>query len=177
MFYFAFGSNLDPEQMRTRCPEHRAVGVAVLRDHRLAFPRFSRVWGGGVASPQLAHGHEVWGALHEISEQDLAALDAYESFRTPGDPHNRYERKQITVELVRTVDGSVPRRVRAWIYEAHPSNPSPPSQPYLDAILRGARHHRLPDEYIARLAALPVRSVEPEAAGAPAAEGDDDAGA
>jgi len=36
------------------------------------------------------------------------------------------------------------------------SSPSPPSRRYLDAILGGARHHKLPDDYVARLAATPV---------------------
>jgi hypothetical protein len=43
-----------------------------------------------------------------------------------------------------------------WIYVAQPANPSPPSRRYLDAVLKGARHHRLPEEYIAKLAATPV---------------------
>ena len=41
MLYFAFGSNLDPDQMRARCPAHQVVGMAVLRDHKLIFPIFS----------------------------------------------------------------------------------------------------------------------------------------
>lgn len=170
MFYFAFGSDLDPEQMRIRCPEHQHVGIAVLRDHRLAFPRYSPLWGGGVASPQPAYGAEVWGVLFEISDQDLAALDAYKSFRVAQDPHNEFERKQTTVDLTRPEDGSIPRRVRAWLYEAHPSNASPPSARYLEAIVRGAKERGLPDEYVARLAALPVRAEEP-ASEAPAATG------
>src|SRR5262245_26446365 len=50
MFYFAYGSNLDPEQMRERCPGHAVVGLAELRDHKLTFQLTSHDWGGGVAS-------------------------------------------------------------------------------------------------------------------------------
>jgi hypothetical protein len=57
---------------------------------------------------------------------------------------------------VRADDGSFPRRLRASIYLARPANPSPPSRRYLDALLRGARHHRLPDDYVTRLAATAV---------------------
>jgi gamma-glutamylcyclotransferase (GGCT)/AIG2-like uncharacterized protein YtfP len=156
MLYFAFGSNLDPEQMQSRCPGGIVVGLAALRDHRLAFPLYSNAWGCGVSSIQPAHGDTVWGMLYELTEAHIASLDRFEEFRGPGDQHNVYDREQVTVELVRPDDGSIPRRVRAWTYVARPSNPSPPSRRYLDAILRGARHHRLPEEYIAKLAAVAV---------------------
>jgi len=168
MLYFSFGSNLDPDQMRARCPAHRVVGTALLRDHKLVFPLFSEGWGGGVASVQLSHGNDVWGALFELSEDDMAALDRFEGFRAPGDPHNLYEREHIWVELVRPEDGSVPRRVRAWTYLAHTANPTPPSRRYLDAVLKGARAHRLPDDYLAvlsRIPALPEETPPPQESG------------
>lgn len=154
MLMFAYASNLDPEQMRQRCPQHRTVGVGVLHDHRLAFPLYSETWKGGVASVVPAHGQQVWGAVYELTDGDLAALDRYEGHRGAGDQHNLYDRQSVTVELVRPDDGSVPRRVRAWAYLAHPSNPSAPSRSYLEAILRGARHHRLPEEYVEKLAGI-----------------------
>ena len=154
MLYFAFGSNLDPIQMASRCPGARPVGLAALHDHRLAFPRYSNTWLGGAASIQPAHGALVWGMLFELEPSDLESLDRHEGFLTPGDQHNAYDREQVTVELTRPDDGSIPRRVRAWTYRARPSNPSPPSRRYLDAILRGARHHHLPADYIEALAAV-----------------------
>ncbi len=161
MLYFSFGSNLDPDQMRARCPAHRVVGVAVLRDHKLVFPLFSEGWGGGVASVQLSHGNDVWGVLFELTEEDIRALDGYEGFRAPGDAHNLYERDQIWVDLVRPEDGSVPRRVRAWTYLAHTANPMRPSRRYIEAIVRGARAHKLPDDYVAQLGRIAVLPEEP----------------
>ena len=158
MFYFAYGSNLDPDQMRRRCPGHQVVGLAELRDFRLSFPLTSHDWGGGVASVSVAHGDAVWGVVYELTDEDLASLDRYEHYVGPGDQHNLYDRETLSVQLVRADDGSFPRRLRAWTYIARPANPSPPSQRYLDAIVRGARHHRLPDDYVARLAATPVVS-------------------
>ncbi len=156
MFLFAYASNLNPDQMRERAPSHRRVGLAVLRDYRMAFPRYSQLWDGGVAGPQLAHGEELWGMLFQVTEHDLGRLDAYEGFRATGDPHNEYERQQEFVELVRCDDGSVPRRVRAWIYFARPSNPQPPSRRYLESIIAGARAFQLPEDYVTRLAVTPV---------------------
>jgi gamma-glutamylcyclotransferase (GGCT)/AIG2-like uncharacterized protein YtfP len=152
MLYFAYGSNLDPEQMRARCPGHHVVGMASLQDYRLAFPLFSSDWGGGVAGLVRAHGEKVWGIVYELTDADLAALDDYEGWRGPGDQHNLYDRDAVTLDLVRPDDGSVPRRVRAHTYLPRAFNPSPPSRRYLDTVLRGARHHRLPDDYVEKLA-------------------------
>ena len=151
MLYFAYGSNLNPEQMTRRCPDHKVVGLAVLRDHRLAFPLTSHDWGGGVASVQPMHGHSVWGVVYDLSERDLASLDGYEGFRGPGDQHNLYDRDAAFVDLIRPDDGSIPRRIRAIVYVARPSNPAPPSKRYLETVLHGARQHHLPDDYVAAL--------------------------
>jgi len=158
MLYFAYASNLDPEIMSTLCPGHRVVGLAALPDHRLGFPRFSPDWGGGLAACQLAHGETVWGVVYDLTEDGLAALDRKDGFRAPGDQHNDCDRETITVELSRPDDGSIPRRLRPWIYVPRTSNPTAPSRRYLEAILRGARHHRLPEEYVARLGKIEVAS-------------------
>jgi gamma-glutamylcyclotransferase len=148
VLYFAYASNLDPQQMQERCPGHHVVGLAALHDHRLTFPRFSTHWGGGTASVVHAHGQQVWGVVYEITDDQVAVLDSYEDFRGAGDQHNAYDREMVTVDVVRTDDGSVPRRVRAATYLARASNPQPPSRRYLDTILRGATHHRLPEDYL-----------------------------
>jgi hypothetical protein len=78
-------------------------------------------------------------------------LDGFEGFVAAGDQHNAHDREHVTVELVRPDDGSIPRKVRAWAYLARTAHPAPPSPRYLETILRGARHHRLPEEYVAML--------------------------
>jgi gamma-glutamylcyclotransferase (GGCT)/AIG2-like uncharacterized protein YtfP len=158
MLYFAYGSNLDPDQMRARCPDCRTVGVASLPDHRLTFPLHFEPWGGGTAGVAHAHGDTVWGVVYELSEADLAALDSFEGWKGPGDHHNLYDRDLVTVVLTRADDGSIPRRVRATTYFARTLNPMPPSRRYLDVILKGARHHRLPPEYIEWLESVEVAS-------------------
>jgi gamma-glutamylcyclotransferase (GGCT)/AIG2-like uncharacterized protein YtfP len=161
MLYFAYGSNLDPDQMRQRCPGHRVAGLAALQDHRLGFPLYSGDWGGGVAGLSHAHGGKVWGMVYELTEADLAALDAYEGWKGVGNQHNVYDRETVTVDLVRPDDGSVPRRVRAYTYFPRTFNPSPPSRRYLETVLRGARHHRLPEDYVERLRATAAVEENP----------------
>lgn len=158
MLYFAYGSNLDPDQMRERCPDSQIVGLAVLPDHKLTFPLYSQRWGGGAAGVTHEHGGTVWGALYELSESDLASLDRYEHWIGPGDHHNLYDRDLVTVELTRPDDGSVPRRVRAITYFARTLNPTPPTRRYMDTVLKGARHHQLPAEYVEWLESVEVAS-------------------
>ena len=69
------------------------------------------------------------------------------------------------MDLVRPDDGSVPRRLRATTYFARASNPQPPSRRYLDTILRGAAHHRLPEDYVEALRKTEV-GEEPTDSGA-----------
>jgi len=156
MLYFAFGSNLNAEQMAQRCPGHVVVGLAALRDHKLNFPLTSSTWGGGVAGVTVAHGSTVWGVVYDLTDAHVATLDEYEGFRGEGNQHNLYERERVWVDLTRPDDGSIPRRVRAEYYVPRVTNPAPPSRRYLDTILAGARAHRLPDEYIAILERTPT---------------------
>ena len=111
MLYFAYGSNLDPDQMTSRCPGHQVVGLAVMHDHKMIFPLTSHDWGGGVAGVQMQHGAELWGMVFELTDSDLAALDRYEGFKGPGDQHNLYDRETVFVELTRPDDGSFTRRL------------------------------------------------------------------
>lgn len=165
MLYFAYGSNLDLDQIRVHVPNVAVVGLASLADHRLTFPLYYEGWGGGTAGVAHAHGETVWGALYELDEAGLAALDRYEGWKGPGDHHNLYERELVTVELVRADDGSVPRRVRAYTYFARPLNPTPPARRYMETLLKGARRHRLPPEYIEWLETIEVAADPVEPAG------------
>ena len=168
MLYFAYGSHLDPEQMKRHCPESRVVGMASLDEYRLAFPRFSNDWEGGTASIHLAHGEKMWGVIYELMDADLESLDQYEGYLGPDDQHNEHDREHVTLELVRADDGSIPRRVRAWTHIARPAHAAPPSARYKACMIAGARHHQLPEDYIGMLKEIEtapesVSESEPEA--------------
>src|SRR5260221_14375753 len=96
MFYFAYGSNLEPEQMSRRCPGHTVVGLGELRDHRLTFPLTSHDWGGGVASVAGAHGEGGWGGVYNLGAGQLAPLGGYEPFVGGGAQHNLSDRHPAT---------------------------------------------------------------------------------
>jgi len=91
MYYFAYASNLNRQQMRERCPECKPMFVATLPNYKLVFAGWSRQWRGGIASIKRFGGEKVVGGVYEVSEQDLRKLDRYE--RCPGD----YNRLKVTV--------------------------------------------------------------------------------
>src|SRR5512134_290776 len=70
--YFAFGSNLDADQMGERCPGAHARFAARLPEHRIGFTYPSRRWGGGAADILPAAGQSVWGLVWELGEDDLS---------------------------------------------------------------------------------------------------------
>lgn len=78
MLYFAYGSNLDRAQMRSRCPTATVAARATLLGHALVFGGYSRRWGGAVASLQRVRGARVEGLLYRLTPEDLLSLDAFE---------------------------------------------------------------------------------------------------
>ena len=147
--YFAYGSNLDPEQMRRRCPGHRVIGAGFLPGHRLRFQGEGEDWGGPVATIVADPTDTVWGVVFELSDEDLRALDEYEGCRVD-DPTSLYIRRDFDVRLA---DGGAVR-ANAYVMRRRPEGN--PSKKYLDAITRGARSHGLPTDYVDRLAAHPT---------------------
>jgi len=144
MLCFAYGSNLDWEQMKKRCPSARYCGVAVLPDHRLAFTRRSKTRNCGVADALPEKGSDVWGVVYEIAEQDVGLLDKSEGYR-PGRENNAYVRGERHVFM----DGDKESPLAVMIYFALPEkNPPLPSKEYKEQILKGARFWHLPEDYI-----------------------------
>jgi len=143
VLYFAYGSNMDPEQMASRCLDAVVVGPARLSGWRLTFTRDSPAWGGGVGHIELAPGDEVWGVLWDATEADMASLDEYEGVGV-----GAYVRDVVSVV------GPDGVSVEAMVYIAVPRGYKAPSRHYLSALIRGAEAHGLPDAYVSRLRAL-----------------------
>jgi gamma-glutamylcyclotransferase (GGCT)/AIG2-like uncharacterized protein YtfP len=152
VLYFAYGSNMNWNQMRERCPTSRFVGIAVLRDHKLAFTRESVCRGCGVADVVAEDRARVWGVVYEIADLDVGKLDACEGFR-PGRATSPYYRRDCMVFL----DGEDQRPLTVSAYFGHPQpDPPLPNAAYKDLILAGARHWHLPEEYICKLEQIEV---------------------
>ena len=121
--YIAYGSNLNLEQMRRRCPTAEVVGTAVLRDWRLWFRGDSF---GAVATIEREKGFQVPVLVWRIQPEDELALDRYEGFPF------LYRKETLKI----TLDG---RQVHAMVYimneAGHPCNQ--PSAYYFQTILEG----------------------------------------
>ena len=142
--------------MQLAYPGHGFLGAAELREHRLAFTRRSLRTGTGVADILPAPGQSVWGALYELDDAHLAAIDAKEGNGWA------YERRTVRVILADaggaggTGAAGQAGKLEAFAYAVitpdgeHVS----PSREYLQALLDGARERGLPDDYVAALGAV-----------------------
>jgi gamma-glutamylcyclotransferase len=141
--YFAYGSNMDDGEIRAHCPSCRYLGVARLGAHRLAFTRRSIRSGSGVADVLPAPGQDVWGALYELDEGDLAALDGKEGRGFA------YAREHKRVML--SADGSEHEAVVYTVISKEPAEVAP-SRAYLGRLIAAGEHRGLPQAYLAALA-------------------------
>ena len=82
--YFAYGSNLNFEQMAYRCPEATVVGAAKLDGYELAFRR-------GYLTILPKEGASVEGLIWSVTDHDESQLDCYESYPT------FYDKETMTV--------------------------------------------------------------------------------
>ena len=127
--YFAYGSNLCVAQMARRCPSATNPRPAMLAKHDWLINQ------RGVATVEPFPGTDVHGVVWQISDEDLASLDAAEGVPV------RYRRERMTVH---TDDGESD----AWVYIDHRVNPGAPRPGYLERIVAAALHHRLPAGWI-----------------------------
>ncbi|MCM1267482.1 MAG: helix-turn-helix domain-containing protein [Bacteroidales bacterium] len=133
-FYIAYGSNLNVEQMRYRCPDAEAVGTGVIRDYRLTFKALGL---SAFATIEPYGGEYVPVAVWRISRRDEAALDRYEGYPT------HYMKKSIKVVM----DGDTSEAVEGLVYIMNPrAVPKIPSRGYFEAVLSGYRSFRLEEK-------------------------------
>jgi len=140
--YFAFGSNLDRQQMRRRCPDARLLGPAVLPKHRLIFCGHSHRWRGAVANVTRDETGSVPGLLYKLTNADLASLDAHEG-------HPNFYRRQL--RLV-TLPKGQRRRVQVYIRPPSDGEGGTPGWTYLWTIWNAYAHYNF-DLRALRLAA------------------------
>ena len=76
--YFAYGSNLNHEQMQLRCKDAEYIKNIFLESYKLSFCAVSRDY--GVANVVKKSGSKVPGGLWKISEEDEEVLDDYEGY-------------------------------------------------------------------------------------------------
>ncbi len=75
--YFAYGSNINLEQMDCRCPDATVVGPVSLENYELLFRA------SGVATIAPKEGGKVHGLLWSITPECERSLDRYEGYVRP----------------------------------------------------------------------------------------------
>ncbi len=140
MKYFAYGSNMNFEQMRRRCPEAKFMRKVYLENFRFVYDNACDWWktAGNIVPSE---GDVVWGALFDIHKKDLTSLDNYEQYQ-----RRLYFRKDV---LVKDDAGN---ETKAIVYIREGAVEAAPGEAYQDIVVEGARDCGLPKDYISFLA-------------------------
>jgi hypothetical protein len=147
--YAAYGSNLNPEQMRLRCPHSPAVGAGWLIGWRLTFGGGDDMgWEGALATMVEDVGAQVFVMTYDLTDEDAAELDRWE-----GVDLELYRKIRLRVQ---TLDGDP----LAWTYVLNAYEGGLPSARYLGLIAEAAERAGAPDDYVRELRGRPCRGVD-----------------
>jgi gamma-glutamylcyclotransferase len=142
--YFAYGSNMNWEQMQRRCPTSQFICVARLPDYRFAIARHSQLRQCGTANIFIERGNQVWGIVYHVSDQDLMTLDNFE---------DGYCREKVLVYA----RGEDQQTLEVLVYiAAKEENVPRPHPEYKYLMISGARYWELPAEYVSMLERIEV---------------------
>ena len=144
--YFAYGSNINVEQMEYRCPDACIVGPVALENYELLFRR------GGFATITPCEGGKVHGLLWSLTPECERSLDMYEGYP------RFYDKRTVTVRdgLGRELS------VMAYIMDERFREPMMPSTAYYNGILEGYRQNGLPVAALKKAWDHAVREVQQE---------------
>ena len=125
--YVAYGSNLNMEQMRGRCPGSEFVGTGVVEGYELQFKGSLHNAHATIApNPGSAVPVGIW----KIQKQDEISLDRYEGYSIKG--YRYYDKEQVSVKMD---DGST---LTGMVYIMDPRMDfGNPSKSYYDIVRQG----------------------------------------
>lgn len=144
--YFAYGSNINLEQMACRCPDAQVVGPVTLEGWELLFRR------GGFATIAPKEGERVTGLLWSLTQSCERSLDFYEGYP------RFYDKRMVTV---RDGDGRS-LSVMAYIMDERFREPILPTDAYYNGILEGYQQNGLPTAELKKAWEHAVREVHQE---------------
>ena len=150
---FAYGSNMDLDDLRRWCRERRREPlevfesvVAALPGHTLVWNYYSEVRRGAAANVGAGGDRPLPGLLLQVDATGLSALDAKE-----GHPE-RYRRE---LQPVTTANAGA---FDAWVYAVRPEylrrEPVRPTAAYLRIMISAAERHAFPQWYLNELRSL-----------------------
>jgi hypothetical protein len=145
--YAAYGSNMDPAQMRTRCPHSPFAGTGWIPGWRLTFGGEDLGWEGALATLVEDPAGAVFVGLYDITAYDRISLDKWESADT-----GLYQTITLRVSTLDT-------DVLAWTYVLDGYEGGLPSARYLGLIAEAAEKAGAPADYVNELRERPCRSI------------------
>ena len=145
--YAAYGSNMDPQRMMERCPHSPLRTTGWLLGWRLTFGGEDLGWDGALATLVEDPLEQVFVAVYDITEEDEAALDSWESADTG---LYRKTRVRVTTLLGEQL---------AWTYVLDAYEGGLPSASYVGILAEAAEAADAPADYVEALRARPCRSI------------------
>ena len=108
-YYIAYGSNLNVNQMKRRCPNALRMGKLMLKDYELEFRTFLTI--------NYKKGAQVPVGIWLVDEWDERSLDMYEGYPT------FYKKEYIEIEIHN-------QKVKALVYIMNDVREANPPTPY-----------------------------------------------
>lgn len=144
--YAAYGSNLDPARMGERCPHSPLRSTGWLVGWRLTFGGEELGWDGALATIVEDPLEQVFVAVYDVTEEDFALLDGWESADSGLYRKTRVRLSTLAGEQV------------AWAYVLDAYEGGLPSASYLGVLADAAEAGDAPTDYVAALRSRPCRS-------------------
>ena len=145
--YAAYGSNLDPTRMSERCPHSPLRSTGWLTGWRLTFGGEEHGWDGALVTIVQDPFEQVFVALYDVTDEDMAVLDEIEMASA-----GLYRKTRVRVA---TMAGSH----LAWAYVLDAYEGGLPSASTVGILADAAEAADAPDDYVAALRARPCRSI------------------
>ena len=145
--YAAYGTNLDPTRMSERCPHSPLRTVGWLMGWRLTFGGEELGWDGAMATIVEDVLEQVYVAVYDVTDDDIAALDGWEAADT-----GLYRKTRVRVS---TMAGEL--LCFAYVLDAYEGGL--PSASYLGVLADAAEAGDAPTDYVSWLRSLECRSI------------------
>lgn len=138
-YYIAYGSNLNINQMKRRCPTARAIGTGFIENYELLF-KGSKT--GGYLTIEKAEGKSLPVAIWKVTELDEQALDRYEGYPT------FYYKADVEIDIKGIKTGKEYRK-KAFVYIMHEDRDvGMPSKYYVMTCLEGYKTFGFSPKYL-----------------------------
>ena len=132
--YVAYGSNLNIEQMYSRCPGAALIGSGFLQNVKLMFGSHNNSWSYATVKPELGAVTPV--GIWEVNEEDEKRLDRYEGYP------KLYSKKECCFEMQGT-------RMKGIIYVMNePVEAILPTKRYMETCIQGYKDFGLNMTYL-----------------------------